>query len=93
MIVVINVIIMILIFPNSTSVGTSVGIFGMICIVCVLKWKKDNICNETLKRGELIYIIIFSILSFLLGLESFITHFVVFAFGIIMGLLLQKKPK
>lgn len=92
-IAVVNAIIVCLIFPNSTSVGASEGIFGMIGIVCVMKWKKDDICNETLKKGELIYIIFFSALSLLLGLESFVTHFVAFVFGIIVGLLLQRKSK
>lgn len=88
-----NAIIMCLIFPDSISVGASAGIFGMIGIVCVMKWKEENICNESLKKGELIYIIVFSVLSLLLGLESFVTHFVAFVFGIIVGLLLQKKSK
>ena len=90
-IAVVNAIIMCLIFPDSISVGASAGIFGMIGIVCVMKWKKDVICNENLKKGEFIYVIVFSILSLLLGLESFVTHFVAFVFGIIVGLLLQKK--
>ena len=89
-IAVINAIIMSLIFPNSISVGASAGIFGMIGIVCVMKWKKDDICNVNLKKGEIIYIIVFSILSLLLGLESFVTHFVAFVLGIIVGLLIQK---
>ncbi len=88
-----NAIIMCLIFPDSTSVGASAGIFGMIGIVCVVKWKKDAVCNENLKKGELIYIIVFSVISLLLGLESFVTHLVAFVFGIIAGLLLQKKSK
>ena len=90
-IAIINAIIMCLIFPNSTSVGASAGIFGMIGIVCVMKWKKDAVCNENLKKGEFIYIIVFSVLSLLLGLESFVTHFVAFGFGIVVGLLMQKK--
>ena len=48
---------------------------------------------ENLKKGELIYIIVFSVISLLLGLESFVTHLVAFVFGIIAGLLLQKKSK
>ena len=92
-IAVINAIIMCLIFPDSTSVGASAGIFGMIGIMCVMKWKKDAVCNENIKKGELIYIIVFSVLSLLLGLESFVTHFVAFVFGIIVGLLLEKKSK
>ncbi|MBQ8245513.1 MAG: rhomboid family intramembrane serine protease [Lachnospiraceae bacterium] len=92
-IAVVNAIIMCLIFPDSISVGASAGIFGMIGIVCVMKWKKDTVCNENLKKGEFIYIIVFSVLSLLLGLESFVTHFVAFVFGIIVGFLFQKKSK
>ena len=90
---IVNAIIMCLIFPNSISVGASAGIFGIIGIVCVMKWKKDTICNETLKKGEVIYVIVFTALSLLLGLESFVTHFVAFIFGIMIGLLLEKKFK
>ena len=82
---------MCLIFPNSTSVGASAGIFGMIGIVCVMKVKKDDICNANLKKREIIYTIVFSILSLLLGLESFVTHLVAFVLGIIVGLLIQKN--
>ena len=92
-IAVVNAIVMCLIFPDSISVGASAGIFGMIGIACVMKWKKDVACNENLKKGEVIYIIVFSILSLFLGLESFVTHFVAFVVGIIIGFLLQKKPK
>lgn len=92
-IAIVNAIIMCLIFPDSISVGASAGIFGMIGIVCVMKWKKDKVCNEILKKGEYIYIIVFSGLSLFLGLESFVTHLVAFVFGIIVGLLLEKKSK
>ena len=88
-----NAIIMCLIFPNSISVGASAGIFGMIGVLCVMKWKKDPICNENLKKRELIYIIVFSALSLLLGLESFITHLVAFIFGLVVGVVMQKKTK
>lgn len=90
-IAVVNAIIMCLIFQDSTSAGASAGIFAMIGIVCVMKWKKDTVCNEMLKKGELIYIIVFSVLSLLLGLESFISHFVAFLFGFVVGLIIQKK--
>lgn len=88
---VLNAIILCLIFPNSLSVGASAGIFGMIGVVCVMKWKKDAIAVENLKKKELIYIILFSVLSLVLGLESFVTHFVAFLLGIVAGLLLQKR--
>lgn len=55
-----------------------------------MKWKKDDVCNENLKKGEVIYIIVFSILSLLLGLESFVTHLVAFVLGVIVGSLIQK---
>ena len=90
-IAIVNAIVMCLIFPDSTSVGASAGIFAMIGIVCVMKWKKDTVCSEMLKKGELIYIIVFSVLSLLLGLENFITHFVAFLFGFVVGLIIQKK--
>ena len=93
LIAVVNAIIICLIFPNNISVGASAGIFGMIGIVCVMKWKKDVVCNENLKKGELIYIIVFSVLSLFLGLESIITHLTAFVFGIIVGLLMQKKTE
>lgn len=93
LIAVINAIIMSLIFPDSISVGASAGIFGIIGIVCVMKWKNGDKCKEILKKRELIYIIVFSLLSLMLGLESFVTHLVAFGFGVIAGLLLQEKMK
>lgn len=66
-IAVINAIIMCFVFPNSVSVGASAGIFGVIGIVCVMRWKKDIACIEYLKKKETIYIIAFAILSLLLG--------------------------
>ena len=44
-IAVINAIIICFIFPESISVGASAGIFGMIGIVCVMKWKRDDVYN------------------------------------------------
>lgn len=90
-IAVVNAIVMCLIFPNSTSVGASAGIYGMIGVLCVMKWKKDVICKENLKKGEFIYIILFGVLSLLLGLESFVTHFLALVLGVFAGLLIQKK--
>jgi len=90
---VISAVIMCLIFPDSVSVGASAGIFAMIGTVCVMKLKKDAVCNENLKKGEFIYIMVFSVLSLLPGLESFITHLTAFVFGIIAGLLLEHKAK
>lgn len=58
-----------------------------------MKWKKDAVCNENLKKGEFIYIIVFSVVSLLFGLESFVTHFVAFVVGFVVGLLMLKKAK
>ena len=92
-IAIVNAIIMCLIFRDSVSVGASAGIFGMIGIVGVLKWKKDAVCSENLGKGEFRYIIFFSILSLVLGLESFVTHAVALVLGVIVGLVLQKSKK
>ena len=95
-IAVVNAILMSLIFRDSVSVGASAGIFGIIGIVCVLKWKKDAVCTENLKRGEITYIVFFALLSLLLGLESFVTHAVAFVFGVIVGAVMvmsQKREK
>ena len=95
-IAIVNALLMSLIFRDSVSVGASAGIFGMIGIVCVLKWKKDAVCTENLKRGEITYIVFFALLSLLLGLESFVTHAVAFVFGVIVGVvmvMLQKREK
>ncbi len=92
-IAIVNAILMCLIFRDSVSVGASAGIFGMIGIVCVLKWKKDVVCSENLGRGEFRYIIFFSLISLVLGLESFVTHAVAFVFGGIVGVVLQKISK
>lgn len=93
MIAIMNAIIMCFIFTDSVSVGASAGIFGMIGIVCVMKWKKDVVCMENLKKNDIIYLILFSVLSLLLGLESFVTHFFAFVLGIIAGLFLQREVK
>lgn len=92
-IAIVNAILMCMIFRDSVSVGASAGIFGMIGIMAVLKWKKDAVCSENLKKGELRYIVFFSVLSLVLGWESFVTHAVAFVFGAIVGLFLQKKVK
>ena len=65
----------------------------MIGIVCVMKWKKGIVSIENLKKNEIIYIILFSVLSLLLGLESLVTHFIAFVLGIIAGLCMIKVYK
>ena len=92
-IAVMNAIIMCLIFPDSVSVGASAGIFGMIGIVCVMRWKKDIVSIENLKKSEIIYIILFAVLSLLLGLESFVTHLAAFVLGIVAGICMIKVYK
>ena len=88
---IVNAILMCLIFRDSVSVGASAGIFGMIGIVSVLKWKKDAVCSENLKKGELRYIVFFSVLSLVLGWESFVTHAVAFVLGVIVGLIVKRQ--
>ncbi len=91
LVAIVNAIIVCLIFPDSTSVGASAGIFGMIGIVCVLIWKKDEECKKLLKRGELIYLIVFTLLSLVLGLESFVTHLVAFVLGDVIGFIIKRN--
>lgn len=90
-IAVVNAIAMCLIFPDSVSVGASAGIFGMIGIVCILRWKKDAVCLAILKKKEIIYILCFAVLSLVLGFESFVTHLFAFVLGTAAGLLIQRR--
>ena len=46
---------------------------------------KGECKTENLKKKESIYIIVFSMLWLLLGLESFVIHFVAFVIGVIVG--------
>ena len=91
-IAVFDAIILCMIYPSSTSVGASAGIFGFIGILFVLKLTKDEKCIEIQKKGELVYIIVFSVLSLVLGLESFITHFIAFVLGTLSGVIILKIP-
>ena len=77
---------------KTISVGASAGIFGMIGILCVLKVKKDDGCSRLLKKGELIYLIAFSILSNI-GLETLVAHMMPFALGIGTGYLVLRKNR
>ena len=90
-IAIINAVILCLWFPHSTSVGASAGIFGMMGVVCVMKWKKNPLA--TLTKGEAIYLIVFAVLSLALGLDSFLTHLVALVLGIAAGLMMMKHPK
>ncbi len=77
---------------KTLSVGASAGIFGMIGMVYVLKLKKDDGCNQLLKKGEFIYLIAFSILSNI-GLETLVAHMIPFALGIATGYLVLRKNR
>ena len=92
-IAVIDAIIMCLIFPDSTSVGASGGIFGFIGIISASKLFNNNQIGKILNTGELIYLIIFCILSLVLGFESFLTHFIAFILGLTAGLFYQNYQK
>ena len=89
-IAIVNALILCFVFPDSISVGASAGIFGMIGILCTLIITKDNDCKNNLKKGEKIYLIIFSVLSLILGFESFITHLLAFVIGFFIGFILKK---
>ena len=87
-----NAIISCFIFPDSTSVGASAGIFGFIGIISALKIINGK--NEKyLSKFEFIYLIIFSVLSLVLGFESFLTHFIAFILGLTAGFIISKISK
>lgn len=81
--------IMCLIFPDSTSVGASGGIFGFIGIITALRIT-DRQAEKCLNKGEFIYLIIFCVLSLILGFESFLTHLIAFISGLISGFIASK---
>lgn len=74
------------IFTTSTSVGASVGIFGIIGIALVMCFKKQL----KFKKSELVYLIIFVIAS-VMGLETVVFHILGLAFGVIFGLIVIRK--
>lgn len=85
-IAVIDAILMCLIFPDSTSGG----IFGLIGITAALKIINDDQYIKVLKKREFIYLIIFTVLSLVLGFESFLTHFIAFILGATAGFIISK---
>lgn len=89
-IAVIDAILMCLIFPDSTSVGASGGIFGLIGVTAALKIHNDSKYIEILKKREFIYLIVFTVLSLVLGFESFLTHFIAFILGATAGFIISK---
>lgn len=89
LIAVVNAVIMCLLYPSSTAVGASAGVFGFLgMLVCFMAMDKSK-AKEYLSRGHAIYLVIFSVLSLVLGMESFITHLMAFALGILAGALLR----
>jgi len=83
-----DAIIVSLIFP-SESVGASAGIFAVIGVFVVLLFKK----RISPKKSEMIYLLIFSILSLMLGIESLVIHLLAFLFGIIVGVIVLRKNR
>lgn len=74
-------------FRESDSVGASRGIFGVIGIALVLYLKKQ-IKPE---KKEIIFLIVFFLLSLGLGTESFVLHISSLILGIICGAVLTHK--
>ena len=74
---------------SSESVGASAGIFGVIGILIILFLKKQI----SLKKAEIVYLIIFFVLSLILGIESLIIHMIALALGMIIGLWQTRHEK
>lgn len=91
-IAILDALILCLLYPGSTSVGASAGIFGLIGILCMMYVKKDPLCSGCMKKGEKIYLIIFSALSLVIGRVGFMTHLTSFLLGCLTWFLLQKQP-
>lgn len=78
-----------IIFPSEVSVGASAGIFGIIGMTVTFFTIDRNFMND-IKKREFIFLIIFSALSLLLGLSSFIHHLSAFVIGLVAGLMIYK---
>ena len=74
---------------SSESVGASAGIFGVIGILIILLLKKQILLSKT----EIVYLIIFFVLSLILGIESLIIHMIALALGMIIGLWQTRHEK
>ena len=74
-----------MIFPDEVSVGASAGIFGILDMT-VIFFIIDRNSMKDMKKREFIFLIIFSVLSLLLGLSSFIHHLSAFVIGLVVGL-------
>ena len=88
-IAIIDAIIVCNIFPDEVSVGASAGIFGILGIAVAFFVIDRKSMNE-MKKGELIFLIIFSGLSLLLGVSSFVHHFCAFVIGLLVGLAIYR---
>lgn len=88
MVAIVDSIITCIIF-SSESVGASAGIFGVIGILIILFLKKQILLN----KSEIVYLIIFFVLSLILGIESLITHMIALALGMIIGLWQTRHEK
>lgn len=76
-----------LFYTESNSVGASAGIFGMIGIALVMCLKKQL----KFRKSEIAYLIIFILISSVLGTETFITHTFALILGIIIGIVLIRN--
>ena len=88
-IAVVDAIIVCIIFPNEVSIGASAGIFGIIGVAVAIFIIDKNSLSD-MKKGEFLFLIIYSVLSLLLGLSSFIHHFSAFIIGLSAGLVIYK---
>lgn len=75
------------IYTERNSVGASGGIFGVIGIALVMCIRKQM----KLKRSEIIYLIIFTIISLFLGMESFVLHLLGLILGVLCGMVTIRK--
>lgn len=85
-IAIVDAIVVSLIFP-SESVGASAGIFAVIGVFVILLIKK----RVSPRKSEVIYLLIFSIVSLMLGIESLIIHLLAFLIGVIVGVVILRK--
>ena len=81
-----------MIFPGEVSVGASAGIFGILGMAFTFFIIDRNSMND-MKKREFIFLIIFTVLSLLLGLSSFIHHLSAFVIGLVVGLVIYKYFK
>lgn len=85
-IAIIDAVITVMIFP-SESVGASAGIFAVIGILVILLCKKQIL----IKKSEIVYLIVFFLLSLVLGVESLVIHLIALVLGLLVGLLMKKE--